>query len=185
MLPCSFRISTSRAPSIISQRVNRDRADLAYFACAYCGGRAGDRSRYLPADQPQASTDLGMGSALTPYFLVFSRSSAESAGLMPVPFFLGIIDANLEDVGHETARGLMSQEIGSALFETPATIFTITVAEIIIAKACGVYFVFIIARMAGFVSGPNQRRSGSSFNRAIPAWMRAIVGARIWALTRP
>lgn len=76
MLPCSFRISTSRAPSIISERVNRDRADLAYFACAYWGGRAGDRSRYLPADQPQAFTDLGMGSALTPYFLVFSRSSA-------------------------------------------------------------------------------------------------------------
>lgn len=109
---------------------------------------------------------------------------------MPVPIFLGIIDAHLEDVGHEAARGLMSQEISSALFETPATIFTITFVEIIIPKVCGVgltgvYFVFIIARMAGFVSGPNQRRSGSSFNRAIPAWMRAIVGARIWALTRP
>lgn len=70
----------------------------------------------------------------------FLTALAHGAGLMLVPIYLGICDANLEDAGHEAARGLMSQNIGSAFFVALAHTLAMTVAGGVIAVA--IYFIF-------------------------------------------
>ncbi len=70
----------------------------------------------------------------------FLAALAHGAGLMLVPIYLGICDANLEDAGHEAARGLMSQNIGSAFLVALAHTFAMTVAGGVIAAA--IYFFF-------------------------------------------
>jgi hypothetical protein len=69
----------------------------------------------------------------------FLAALAHGAGLMLVPIYLGICEANL-DAGHEAARGLMSQNIGSAFFVALAHTFAMTVAGGVIAAA--IYFIF-------------------------------------------
>ena len=59
---------------------------------------------------------------------------------MLVPIYLGICEANLEDAGHEAARGLMSQNIGPAFFVALAHTFAMTIAGGVIAAA--IYFFF-------------------------------------------
>lgn len=68
----------------------------------------------------------------------FLAALAHGAGLMLVPIYLGICEANL-DAGHEAARGLMSQNIGSAFFVALAHTFAMTVAGGVIAAA--IYFI--------------------------------------------
>jgi hypothetical protein len=70
----------------------------------------------------------------------FLAAMAHGAGLMLVPIYLGICEADLADAGHEAARELMGQNITSALLVAFAHTLAMTVAGGAIAVAIYFYF---------------------------------------------
>lgn len=70
----------------------------------------------------------------------FLAAMAHGAGLMLVPIYLGICDADLADAGHEAARDLMGQNITSAFLVALAHTLAMTVAGGAIAAAIYFYF---------------------------------------------
>jgi hypothetical protein len=58
----------------------------------------------------------------------FLAAMAHGAGLMLVPIYLGICDADLADAGHEAARDLMSQNVAAAFAVAFAHTLAMTLA---------------------------------------------------------
>ena len=70
----------------------------------------------------------------------FLAAMAHGAGLMLVPIYLGICQADLGDAGHEAARDLMGQNVASAFVVAFAHTLAMTVAGGVIAVAIYFYF---------------------------------------------
>mgnify|MGYP000394372365 CR=1 FL=1 len=70
----------------------------------------------------------------------FLAAMAHGAGLMLVPIYLGICEADLADAGHEAARDLMGQNITSAFLVVLAHTAAMTIAGGAIAAAIYFYF---------------------------------------------
>ena len=69
----------------------------------------------------------------------FLAAMAHGAGLMLVPIYLGICQADLGDAGHEAARDLMGQNVASAIVVAFAHTLAMTVAGGVIAAAIYLY----------------------------------------------
>ncbi len=70
----------------------------------------------------------------------FLAAMAHGAGLMLVPIYLGICQADLGDAGHAAARDLMGQNMASAVIVAGAHTLAMTVAGGVIAVAIYLYF---------------------------------------------